>query len=165
MFHGGLTMDDFFLGRTLIWKIQASNSWRKKHTDILDKMLEWKWKSPSHVWLCNSTDYSLWNSLGQNTGVGSFSLLQGIFPIEWSNPGLPHCRWIPYQLSYQEDEMPTSLKIWESIVVLKNRINCILHPVVLSQQSWWMSLNNSSKFSSKSSADTLLTWDLKNQQL
>ena len=45
--------------------------------------------------------YSPWNSPGQNTGVGSFSLLQGIFPILWLNPGLPHCRWILYQLSYK----------------------------------------------------------------
>jgi len=33
--------------------------------------------------------------------VGSLSLLQGIFPTQESNPGLPHCRWILYQLSYQ----------------------------------------------------------------
>ena len=45
--------------------------------------------------------YSLWNSSGQNTGVGSCSLLQGIFPTQGSNPGLPHCRWILYQLSHQ----------------------------------------------------------------
>ena len=32
-----------------------------------------------------------WNSLGQNTGVGSRSLLQGIFPTQESNPGLLHC--------------------------------------------------------------------------
>ena len=38
----------------------------------------------------------LWNSLGQNTRVGSLSLLQGIFPAQESNPGLPHCRWILY---------------------------------------------------------------------
>ena len=38
--------------------------------------------------------YSSWNFPGQNTGVGSLSLLQGIFPIHGSNPGLPHCRWI-----------------------------------------------------------------------
>ena len=45
--------------------------------------------------------YSLWNSPGQNTGVGSLSLLQGIFPTQGSNPGLPHCRWILYQLSHK----------------------------------------------------------------
>ena len=45
--------------------------------------------------------YSPWNSLGQNTGVGSFSLLQGIFPIQGSSPGVPHCRQILYQLSHK----------------------------------------------------------------
>ena len=44
--------------------------------------------------------YSPWNSPGQNTRVGSLSLLQGIFPTQGSNPGLPHCRRILYQLSY-----------------------------------------------------------------
>ena len=37
----------------------------------------------------------------KNTGVGSLSLLQGIFPTQGLNPGLPHCRWILYHLSYQ----------------------------------------------------------------
>ena len=45
--------------------------------------------------------YSPWNSLGQNTGVGSLSLLQGIFPIQGLNLGLPHCMWFLYQLSHQ----------------------------------------------------------------
>ena len=45
---------------------------------------------------------SPWNSPGQNTGVGSHSLLQGIFPTQGSNPGLLHCRWILYQLSHRE---------------------------------------------------------------
>ena len=44
--------------------------------------------------------YSPWNSPGQNTGVGSFSLLQGIFPTPGSNPGLPHCRQILYYLNH-----------------------------------------------------------------
>ena len=35
---------------------------------------------------------SPWSPPGQNTGVGSLSLLQGIFPTQRSNPGLPHCR-------------------------------------------------------------------------
>ena len=45
--------------------------------------------------------YSPWNFPGQNTGVGSCSLLQGIFPTQRSNPGLPHCRWVLYQPSHQ----------------------------------------------------------------
>ena len=45
--------------------------------------------------------YSPWNSSGQNTGVGSLSLLQGIFPTQGSNSGLLHCRRIVYQLSHK----------------------------------------------------------------
>ena len=47
--------------------------------------------------------YSTWSVLGQNTEVGSLSLLQGIFPTQGSNLGVPHCRWILYQLSHQEN--------------------------------------------------------------
>ena len=53
-------------------------------------------ESESHSVVYNSLGphglYSTWNSPGQNTGVGSLSLLQGIFPTQGSNPGLPHCR-------------------------------------------------------------------------
>ena len=49
--------------------------------------------------LCNPMDCSPWNSPGQNTGVGNLSLQ--IFPFQGSNPGLPHCRQILYQLSHQ----------------------------------------------------------------
>ena len=45
--------------------------------------------------------YSQWNSPGQNTGVGSLSLLQGIFSTPGLNPGLLHCKWILYQLSHK----------------------------------------------------------------
>ena len=45
--------------------------------------------------------YSPWNSPGQNTGVGSLSLLRGIFPTQGSNPGLLHCRQILYSLNHQ----------------------------------------------------------------
>ena len=44
--------------------------------------------------LSRKPSYRPWNSPGQNTGVGSFSLLQGIVPIQGSNPDLPRCRWI-----------------------------------------------------------------------
>ena len=45
--------------------------------------------------------YSAWNSLGQNTGVGGLSLLQGIFPTQRSYPGLLHYRGILYELSHK----------------------------------------------------------------
>ena len=41
--------------------------------------------------------YSPWNSSGPNTGMRSRSLLQGMFPTQGSNSGLPHCRQILYQ--------------------------------------------------------------------
>ena len=45
--------------------------------------------------------YTPWNSPGQNIGVGSLSLLLGIFPTQGSNPSLPHWRRILYQLSHK----------------------------------------------------------------
>ena len=55
---------------------------------------------------------SLWphrlNSLGQNTGVGSLSLLQGIFPTRGWKPGFLHCRGILYHLNHKGS--PTMLE-------------------------------------------------------
>ena len=51
--------------------------------------------------LCDPMDCIPWNSPGQNTEVGSLSLLQGILPTQGSKRGLLHCRRILYQLSYQ----------------------------------------------------------------
>ena len=48
--------------------------------------------------------YSPWNSPGENTGVGSLSLLQGIFPTQGSHPCLLHCGWILYQLNHKRDQ-------------------------------------------------------------
>ena len=42
----------------------------------------------------------------KNFGVGSLSLLQGIFPTQESNQGLLCCRWTLYQLSYQGSPAP-----------------------------------------------------------
>ena len=56
--------------------------------------IEVKW-SESHSVVSDSLWshglYCPWHSPGQNTGVGSLSLLQRIFPTQGSNPGLPHC--------------------------------------------------------------------------
>ena len=57
--------------------------------------------------LCDPMDCSLpgssvyGDSSGKNTWVGCYALLQGIFPTQRSNPGLPHCRRILYSLSHQ----------------------------------------------------------------
>ena len=63
-----------------------------------------KWSESHSVMsnsLCYHGQYSPWNSPGQNTGVGSLSFFQGIFPTQGSNPGLLHCRQIFYQLNHQ----------------------------------------------------------------
>ena len=58
----------------------------------------WNWKNESESHSVVSSSFwpyglhSPWTSPGQNTGVGSRSLLQGIFLTQGSNPGLPHCR-------------------------------------------------------------------------
>ena len=63
---------------------------------------KWKWKLLSHIWLfatpgtIRSMEFSR-----QNNRVGSPSLLQGIFPTQGSNPGLPQCRQILYQLRHK----------------------------------------------------------------
>ena len=58
--------------------------------------------------------YSPWNSPGKNTGVGSHSLLQGIFPTQGLNPGLPHCRLIFFFYQLRHQGSPT-----KGLVVLK----------------------------------------------
>ena len=45
---------------------------------------------------------------GKKTGVGCHDLLQGIFPTQGSNPGLPHCRQILYRLIKGHGE-----KVWK----------------------------------------------------
>ena len=55
-----------------------------------------------HPMDCGLPDSSVHeDSLGKNTGVGCLSLLQGIFPTQGSNPHLPHCWQILYQLSHK----------------------------------------------------------------
>ena len=63
--------------------------------------------------------YSPWNSPGQNTGAGgSYSLLQGIFPTQRWNPGLPHCRRILYYLSHQGSPVVK----WEDVISELSRL-------------------------------------------
>ena len=71
------------------------------------------------------------NSPGQNTGVGSLSLLQGIFPTQGSNPGLPHCRRILYQLSYQGTMMKT--------IYLQKENLCLSKNIKGADMKWWPS--------------------------
>ena len=52
--------------------------------------------------VCSPPSFSIHgDSPGKNTGVGCHALLQGIFPTQGSNLGLPHCQWILYHLNHQ----------------------------------------------------------------
>ena len=87
--------------------LMCCDSWGHKESDMTE-WLNWTEEVISESESCSVVTnswqphrlYSPWNSSGQNTGVGSCSL-QGIFPTKGSNPGLPHCRQILYQLSHQ----------------------------------------------------------------
>ena len=74
--------------QSLAWKFVITQNWSESHAVMSNSL------RPDG--LC-----SPWNSPDQNTGVGSPSLLQGIFPAQGLSPGLPHCRRILYQLSHQ----------------------------------------------------------------
>ena len=77
---------------------------KRQKSRILGRYLD-ESESESHSVVSDSLQpnelCSPWNSPGQNTGVGSLPLLQGILPIQGSNPDLSHCRWVLYQLSHK----------------------------------------------------------------
>ena len=73
---------------------------------LITPSIVWKWsESESHSVVSDSLWpyglYSLWNSLGQNTGMGSLSLLQGIFPNPGIKPRSPTLWADSYQLSHK----------------------------------------------------------------
>ena len=87
--------------------------------------------SPCAVLSCSVMSNSLWpldwsplgssvhvDSPGKNTGVGCHVLLQDIFPTQGSNPGLPHCRLILYQLSYPESPIGSFSSVAQSCLTL-----------------------------------------------
>ena len=68
--------------------------------------------------------YRPWNSPGQNTGVGSLSLLQGIFPTQGWNPDLPHCRWIllPAEPQGKPSGQMSSAKTFHFLSIWKSQL-------------------------------------------
>ena len=93
-------------GYHVTWTLNTISQWslQKSYKEYFNPSLINK-ESESHSVMSNSLWphglYSPWNFPGQNTGVSSLCLLQGIFPTQGSNPGLPRCRWILYQLSHK----------------------------------------------------------------
>ena len=113
----------FFLG----------NSWGKKRRRVKLSMIWGKILNPllcvcvcdsrpqSCLTLCDPKDYSSSGSSvhgisqARITGMGGYSLLQGIFPTQGSNPHLLHCRQILYQLSHKGSKRFGSLSLLQWI--------------------------------------------------
>ena len=73
--------------------------------------------------------YSPWNSPGQNTGMRSVSLFQGIFPNQGLNPGLPHCRQTLYQPSHNPSSILKSRDI--TLPTKVHLVKAMVFPVVM----------------------------------
>ena len=101
---------------------KIGNKWLQIRKDLQGNLHKWVKVTQSCLTLFNPVDCSLWNSPSQNTGVGSLSLLQEIFPTQGSNPGLLQSGQIFYQLSH--GEIPTN-KEW------------------FTRKSAWYAINNS----------------------
>ena len=77
---------------------------------------------------------SPWDSPGQSTGVGSLSLLQGIFPTQGSNPGLPHCRQTLYPLSHRGSP---KVKAAQSCLTLCDPEDYTVHGILQARALEW----------------------------
>ena len=102
--------------------------------------MESYFRDPLHLHMClvtqsgltlrNAMDYGPPGSYvrgdcpGRNAGVGSLSLLQGIFATQRLNPGLPHCRQILYHLSHQGS--PAHTHVLMQICTRRNIHRCLL---------------------------------------
>ena len=75
--------------------------------------------------------YSSWKPPGQNTGVGSLSLLQEIFPMQGSKPGFPNCRQILYLLSHKKRK-----GFLLSIILAESNTRPQVNQYLLSKQSF-----------------------------
>ena len=94
----GSSIHGIFQARVLEWVAISFSRW------VIFLTLGSKPSLPHCRWILyqlNHKGTSPWNSPGQNTGVGSLSLPQGIFLTQGPNPGLLHCRWILYQLNHK----------------------------------------------------------------
>ena len=108
--------------KTSIWNILWGHRCEAKWKDQFSR------DSESHSVMSNSP--------GQNTRVGSLSLLQQIFLTQESNWGLLHCRRILHQLSYQGS--PNIL--WRQVIIygLIGRIQMLgLHQLSEGLRGWW----------------------------
>ena len=94
-----------FFYHWITWKAPLKNEDYELKQPALSQVKQTESENESHSVVSDSLQpyglYSPWNSPGQNTGVGSLSLLRGIFLTQELNRDLLHCRQILYQLNYE----------------------------------------------------------------
>ena len=90
------------MGLSKIWKASISVTPYSSWTILVHSVCQsFRHQHFFSIQALDSEEADIYIYIGKNTGVGSYSLLQGIFPIQGSNPGLLHCRQILYHLSHQ----------------------------------------------------------------
>ena len=110
--------------------------------------------------LCNPLDYTVHVILqARILEWVAFSLLQQIFPTHELNEGLLYCRWILYQLSYQESPKSLLMKVKEEIG--KAGLTCT------KLRSWYLvqSLHGKQKGGKWKQWQTLFSWAPKSLQM
>ena len=124
------------------------------HATALSHMSEAKW-SESHSVVSSSLwlhePYSSWNFPSQNTGAGSLSLLQEIFPTQGLKLDLLHCRCILYLLSHKGSPWevsqiiknqghlpPSPILFLLHHITLKNTIYHVKLSIYLALNTWWL---------------------------
>ena len=94
-----------------IWKVNFILMDTGGQVTLWSEEVKWSEVTQSCPNFCNPLDYSLPGSSihgifqAKSTGMGCHFLLQGIFPTQGSNEGLPHCRQTLYHLSYRGREV------------------------------------------------------------
>ena len=106
------------------WLANPGHPWNQKSALMLVWVIsESRSVVSNSLWLHGLN--SPWNSPGQNTGVGSLSFLQGIFPTQGSNPSLLNCWQFLYQLSHKGSLMLAHLG--NLIVILSHLTDIYTH--------------------------------------
>ena len=115
-------------GKPLNWKFSSLLLF---HLLVFVQKIRMRLKNNIVLSVCSDSLWShgvstSWNSPGQNTGVGSLSLLQRIFPTQGLNQGLLHCRQIVYQLSYEGSPYDSNYLTTKS-QQLKSKVMILFH--------------------------------------
>ena len=86
-------------------------------TRVSIAQVTWSNKWENEKVFCLFCKQLIQSASGQNTGVGSLSLLQGIFPTQGLNPGLPH--WRQIFLSVEPQGKPKNTEVGSLSLLLR----------------------------------------------